>query len=53
MGRTELEKMGNKFIVLSEGENDRWAARIKTASDDYVKASKAERPSGRGGAEVL
>jgi TRAP-type transport system periplasmic protein len=40
MGRTELQKMGNKFIVLTEDENARWAALLRPLLSDYVKASK-------------
>jgi TRAP-type C4-dicarboxylate transport system substrate-binding protein len=40
MGRTELRKMGNKVIVLSEDENARWAALLKPLLSDYVKAAK-------------
>ncbi len=50
MGRTNLQKMGNKFIVLSKEQNALWAAKVRPILDDYVKAAKAK---GLPGDEVL
>jgi TRAP-type C4-dicarboxylate transport system substrate-binding protein len=41
-GKAGLEKKGNKVIVISKEENDRWAVLMKPILDDYVKASKAK-----------
>ena len=42
MGKTGLQKMGNKETVLSAKENVRWAEKVKPVLDDYVKAAKAK-----------
>jgi TRAP-type C4-dicarboxylate transport system substrate-binding protein len=42
MGRTNLQKMGNKFITLSKDENARWAAKVQPILDDYVKAAQSK-----------
>ena len=42
MGKTELLKMGNKFMTLSEKESDRWSARVKPVIDTWAKETKAK-----------
>jgi len=42
MGRTNLQKMGNKIITLSKDENARWAAKVRPILDEYVKNTKGK-----------
>jgi len=42
MGRTNLQKMGNKIITLSKDENARWAAKERPILDEYVKNTKGK-----------
>jgi TRAP-type C4-dicarboxylate transport system substrate-binding protein len=42
MGKTGLEKKGNKISVLSPQENARWVEKVRPLLDDYVKMTKAK-----------
>jgi TRAP-type C4-dicarboxylate transport system substrate-binding protein len=42
MGKANLSQKGNKFIVLSDDENARWAANMKQVLDEWVAATKAK-----------
>jgi len=42
MGKTGLQKKGNKVITLSKEENALWAEKMKPVLDNYVKVTKAK-----------